>query len=69
MNVIFNSTKDLYIQDVREANSPSFYNPEEIIRVISYVEELIAFGVDEDDIGVITPYRTVVSQSISKIFI
>ena len=49
---------------MREANSPSFYNPEEIIRVISYVEELIAFGVDEDDIGVITPYRTVVSQSI-----
>jgi len=49
-------------QDMREANSPSFYNPEEIMRVVSYVEELIADGVDEDDIGVITPYRKQVEK-------
>ena len=49
-------------QDTREAGSPSFFNPEEIFIVVNYAEQLIKTGVDEDDIGIITPYRRQVQK-------
>ena len=49
-------------QDSREAGSPSFFNPEEIFRVVDYVRKLREHGIDEDDIGVITPYRRQVEK-------
>ena len=52
----------IILQDCREGNSPSFYNPEEIYRVLDYIENLVKFGIDEDDIGVITPYRRQVQK-------
>ena len=42
---------------MREGNSPSFFNPEELFIVVDYVKKLLEFKVDEDDIGIITPYR------------
>ncbi|CAH0563349.1 unnamed protein product [Brassicogethes aeneus] len=48
--------------DTRDANSPSFYNPEEVKVVIEYVEKLLATRVSgvqvkQEHIGIITPYR------------
>ena len=55
-------------QDVREAGSPSFFNPEEIFIVVNYAEQLIkSGGVDEDDIGIITPYRRQVQKLIWRL--
>jgi len=44
-------------QDMREAASPSFFNPAEAVVVLDYIKQLVAEGVEPRDIGVITPYR------------
>ena len=47
-------------QDLREGNSPSFFNPEEAVEVAKYVRTLLdekSLGVSPDQIGVISPYR------------
>jgi len=44
-------------KDMREASSPSFFNPAEIVTVIGLVEQLLGEGVEAGKIGVITPYR------------
>merc|ERR1711962_1474887 len=44
-------------QDMREAASPSFFNPAEAVVVLDYIKQLVAEGVKPRDIGVITPYR------------
>jgi len=49
-------------QDMREDISPSFFNPEELFVVVDYVKKLLDFKVDEDDIGIITPYRRQVQK-------
>ena len=42
---------------MREAASPSFFNPAEAVVVLEYIKQLVAEGVKPRDIGVITPYR------------
>jgi len=52
-------------QDLREEASPSFFNPEEVVLVIGFVEQVLAMTdlkVEEEDIGVITPYRRQVQK-------
>jgi len=50
-------------QDMREQSSPSFFNPEEVVLVIEYIDQLLAMpGMMEEDIGVITPYRRQVQK-------
>ena len=47
-------------QDTREANSPSFFNLEEIAVVVDYVEKLLSTRgilIKKTDIGIIAPYR------------
>jgi len=44
-------------QDMREAASPSFFNPAEAVVVLDYIKQLVKEGVKPRDIGVITPYR------------
>lgn len=47
-------------QDTREASSPSFFNPQEVVAVVEYVALLLnerSLGVTPDDIGIISPYR------------
>jgi len=52
-------------RDVREDDSPSFYNPSEALVVCSLVKKLLAsskFTVQPSDIGVIAPYRKQVQK-------
>ena len=47
-------------QDMRDAASPSFFNPEEVVTVVDYVKQLLedtALNVKEEEIGIISPYR------------
>eukprot|EP00112_Aurelia_sp_Birch-Aquarium-sp1_P002862 Seg1318.2 transcript_id=Seg1318.2/GoldUCD/mRNA.D3Y31 product="putative helicase MOV-10" protein_id=Seg1318.2/GoldUCD/D3Y31 len=56
-------------QDLREGNSPSFFNAEEAAEVVKYVRILLdekGLGVSPDQIGVISPYRKQ-TQKIRKL--
>ena len=47
-------------EDLREGNSPSWFNPVEAIQVTKYLQALRSsdkFSLSLSDIGVITPYR------------
>lgn len=47
-------------EDVREGNSPSWFNPVETVQVIRYLQGLLNDSdtrVEAEDIGIITPYR------------
>jgi len=49
-------------QDMREASSPSFFNPEEVLQVKAYVQQLLADTravprIEPAHIGIIAPYR------------
>lgn len=52
--IIFHAIPGL---DQREANSPSFFNVDEVLQVKAYVEELHQLGTAPDDVGIITPYH------------
>lgn len=47
-------------EDLREGNSPSWFNPVEAVQVVKYLQSLRSdnnFPLKLTDIGVITPYR------------
>ncbi len=50
-------------EDMREGNSPSWFNPVEALQVMKYLQALVnhtsasAPNITFDDIGIITPYR------------
>ena len=47
-------------EDQREADSPSFFNPQEAIMVYKYIEKLIdtrGIRINDKEIGVISPYK------------
>lgn len=51
--------------DLREGNSPSWFNPVETVQVIRYLQGLLNdpdVKVQPDDIGIITPYRKQVEK-------
>ena len=52
---------DVIGKDMRKADSPSFYNPAEIIKIVEWVDRLLndakGIGVRAEDIGIISPYR------------
>ena len=46
-------------ENVREGNSPSWFNPQEAIQAVEYVKLLVKHSkppISEDNIGIITPY-------------
>ena len=58
-------------EDLREGNSPSWFNAVEAVQVIRYVQELRKFKerpVKLDDFGIITPYRKQVNTASYKRF-
>ena len=47
-------------EDMREGNSPSWFNSVEAVQVMMYIKSLVnntTHGLSYDDIGIITPYR------------
>lgn len=60
--VIFHGVRG---EDVREGNSPSWFNPVETVQVIRYLQGLLndpEKKVKPEDIGIITPYRKQVEK-------
>jgi helicase MOV-10 len=60
--IIFDGIKG---NDMREENSPSFFNPEEAVTAVKYVKDLRdSRGVKilTKDIGIISPYRKQVTH-------
>lgn len=53
---------------MREGNSPSWFNPAEVVQVVKYAQALrenATFAPKLSDIGVITPYRKQVRHNQS----
>ena len=45
-------------EDLREGNSPSWFNPAEVVQVVRYLQGVQSGqGVVSNDIGIITLYR------------
>ena len=51
-------------ENYRDAESPSWYNPEEAAQVYLYLSKLYKCGLEPDDIGIITPYYKQVYMNI-----
>jgi putative helicase MOV10L1 len=51
-------------EDIREANSPSWFNPVEAVQVVKYVQALLtgSLAVEVQHIGIIAPYRKQVEK-------
>ncbi len=52
-------------EDMREGNSPSWFNPVEAVQVMKYLQSLVnntVYPLTFDDIGIITPYRKQVEK-------
>ncbi|BFZ08818.1 hypothetical protein BsWGS_11857 [Bradybaena similaris] len=49
-------------EDIREENSPSWFNPGETVQVVRYLQGVLKEGVSPDDVGIITPYRKQVEK-------
>ena len=57
-------------QDTREEKSPSFFNPEEVAKVVEYIGKLMEVKspkLKETDIGIISPYRRQVSEMYASL--
>ncbi|ESO83649.1 hypothetical protein LOTGIDRAFT_222500 [Lottia gigantea] len=55
--VIFHGVRG---EDLREGNSPSWFNPSEVVQVVQYLQGLLkdaSLDLQVEDIGIITPYR------------
>lgn len=60
--VIFHGVRG---EDLREGNSPSWFNPVETVQVVRYLQSILnreKNSVKPDEIGVITPYRKQVEK-------
>ena len=54
-------------EDMREGNSPSWFNPQEAVLVMKYLQSVVNNGfyaLTFDDIGIITPYRKQVTTAL-----
>ena len=55
-------------EDLREGNSPSWFNPVEAVQVMKYLQAIVSntlHSLSFDDIGIITPYR----KQVGSVFI
>ena len=57
-------------EDVREGDSPSWFNPAETVQVVRYLQGLLGNNppLSPDHIGIITPYRKQVRQAVNGLF-
>lgn len=52
-------------ENYQEGESPSWYNPQEIVQSIYYLNVLYSMGLNASDVGIITPYQKQVSLCLS----
>ncbi|KAG8196843.1 hypothetical protein JTE90_027556 [Oedothorax gibbosus] len=57
--VIFHGVKG---EEFREQNSPSWFNPTEVVQVTTYLQKLYDFGLTPDNVGIIAPYKKQVEK-------
>lgn len=57
--VIFHGIKG---EEFREENSPSWFNPTEVVQVTKYLQKLYDFGLVPNDVGIIAPYKKQVEK-------
>ncbi|KAF8771015.1 RNA helicase Mov10l1 like protein [Argiope bruennichi] len=57
--VIFHGVKG---EELREQNSPSWFNPAEVVQVAKYLQKLYNFGLSPNDVGIIAPYKKQVEK-------
>ncbi|XP_014478416.1 PREDICTED: probable RNA helicase armi [Dinoponera quadriceps] len=55
-------------ENLRDSESPSWYNPQEATQVYLYLLKLYKYGLEPDDIGIITPYQKQVMQIRDLLF-
>lgn len=48
-------------ENYQEGESPSWYNPQEIVQSMYYLNVLYRIGLNSSDVGIITPYQKQVS--------
>jgi len=59
-------------ENTREGNSPSWFNPEEVMVVVQYAIELIQNSkpkINQEDIGIITPYARQVQKIRAALYV
>nr|XP_018915271.1 PREDICTED: probable RNA helicase armi [Bemisia tabaci] len=49
-------------ENLQERDSPSWYNPQELMQVVIHLKNIYAVGYDEDSVGIITPYQKQASK-------
>ncbi|UYV64033.1 MOV10L1, partial [Cordylochernes scorpioides] len=49
-------------EELRESDSPSWFNPIEIVQASQYLSDLYNEGLTPGDVGIITPYRKQVEK-------
>jgi len=57
---------------MREGSSPSWFNPQEAVLVMKYLQSVVNNGfytLTFDDVGIITPYRKQVSSLPLEVYI
>jgi alpha-amylase/alpha-mannosidase (GH57 family) len=53
-------------ENYQEGESPSWYNPQEIVQTIYYLNMLYGMGLTSSDVGIIAPYQKQVSLCLSN---
>lgn len=43
--------------NLQEADSHSWYNPQEVVQAVGYLNIFYSSGLSPDDVGIITPYQ------------
>jgi hypothetical protein len=54
-------------KNYQERESPSWYNPQEVVQAIYYLSMLYGTGLTPDDVGIITPYQKQVSLHLKDL--
>ncbi|XP_069701618.1 probable RNA helicase armi [Periplaneta americana] len=49
-------------ENYQEGESPSWFNPQEVVQVLYYINILYDVGLSSDDVGIITPYQKQVQK-------
>jgi hypothetical protein len=52
-------------ENYQDEESPSWYNPQEVVQAMYYLNTLYGVGLTSNDVGIITPYQKQVSLCLN----